>query len=167
MADGTEFFVPSDILVPTENEGFRLTIPVSSILQGRPDSEALVADRIVPVVEERLRVETREVETGRILIHKKVESSETVVDEPLIEETYDIVRVPANRIVTAPVEPRYEGDTLILPVLEEVLVVEKRLVLREELRVTRKRREHREPQTHTVRREHLEVERVSEPITNN
>jgi stress response protein YsnF len=55
--------------------------------------------------------------------------------------------------------PRQEGDTWILPVLEEILVVEKRLMLREEVRVTPTRRDVHNPQKHLVRREHIEVER--------
>jgi stress response protein YsnF len=48
----------------------------------------------------------------------------------------------------------------VLPVLEEVMVVEKRLMLREEVRITRKREQRSTPHTHTVRREHVEVERT-------
>jgi stress response protein YsnF len=65
-----------------------------------------------------------------------------------------------NRIVEDIPEPHYDGDTLVLPILEEVLVVEKRLILREEVRITPVREEVRDPQTHTVRREHVDVERV-------
>jgi uncharacterized protein (TIGR02271 family) len=157
LGDGTEFFVPGELLAPQGDGSFRLTVPVRKILQKRPEMES---STVIPVIEEELQTGTREVETGRILIHKRVDSADTVVDEPLVEEGYRIERVPLNRILSGPVESRYEGDTLILPVLEEVLVVEKRLVLREELRITRERREIRDPQTHTVRREHLDVERV-------
>ena len=34
---------------------------------------------------------------------------------------------------------REEGDTIIIPIVEEIMVVEKRLVLREEVRITRTR----------------------------
>jgi len=57
-------------------------------------------------------------------------------------------------------EIRHEGDTTIIPVLEEVLVVEKRLILREELHIIRRREEHRDPQKVTLRKENVEVERV-------
>jgi len=66
-----------------------------------------------------------------------------------------------DRVVAGPVPVRHEGDTMIVPVLEEVLVVEKRLVLKEELRVTRRRVETREPQTVTLRREDVVVERFT------
>jgi stress response protein YsnF len=40
--------------------------------------------------------------------------------------------------VDQPPALREEGDVLIVPVLEEVVVVEKRLVLKEELRIRRR-----------------------------
>jgi uncharacterized protein (TIGR02271 family) len=119
-------------------------------------------ETVIPALQESVVVETRPVETGRVRIHKHVDEADSVIDEPLLQENWDVERVAVNRILTGePPEPRYEGDTLVLPVLEEVLVVEKRLILREEMRVTRRRREVHEPQTHRVRTEHLEVERVS------
>jgi stress response protein YsnF len=61
-------------------------------------------------------------------------------------------------------QTRYEGETLVVPVLEEVLVTEKRLVLVEEIRITRVRDTHRQPQTVTLRKDHIEIERL-EPDT--
>lgn len=89
-----------------------------------------------------------------------MDSREIPVEEVLRTSDVDIERVPMDRVVTEPVESRYEGDTLIIPVLEEVLVVEKRLVLREEIRITRRVQEHTERKTVPVRSEHIEVERV-------
>jgi stress response protein YsnF len=57
------------------------------------------------------------------------------------------------------VSVRQEGDTLIVPLVEDVLVLEKRLVLREEVRVTKKRRQVRSPQQVILRREEVIVER--------
>jgi stress response protein YsnF len=62
--------------------------------------------------------------------------------------------------VDEPVPTRTEGETTIIPVMEEVLVVEKRLRLKEELHVTRRRTEHRDPQRVTLRSERVEVERT-------
>ena len=55
---------------------------------------------------------------------------------------------------------RHDGDTMIVPVYEEVLVVRKRLMLKEELHITRRKREVSRPQTVSVRREEVEVERL-------
>jgi len=171
LDDGSEIVISPDLLVSNPDGTYRLTVPVRQILAPQrslgeepppayDNRDALSEHLVVPAMEEQIQTGTRLVETGRIRVHKRVETTETMVDEPLVQQGYDIERVSVNRIVDGPVEPRYEGDTIILPVLEEVLVVQKRLVLREELRLTRKQREVRDPQTHTVRREHIDVERV-------
>jgi uncharacterized protein (TIGR02271 family) len=73
-----------------------------------------------------------------------------------------IERVPINRVVEAPIVARSEEDTLIIPLLEEVLVVEKRLLLKEELRITKKRIETHLPQRVTLRREEAIVEHIDQ-----
>jgi hypothetical protein len=60
-----------------------------------------------------------------------------VPQEPLFQSGYDIETVNVDRLLDGPVQERYEGDTMILPVVEEVWVVEKRLYLRQEIRITK------------------------------
>lgn len=57
---------------------------------------------------------------------------------------------------------RHEGDTLVIPVLEEVLVVERKLRIREELHITRVRHEERHVETVPLKAERVEVERFDE-----
>ena len=83
-----------------------------------------------------------------------------MVDEPLLREEVNIERVPVNRVVEGPVQVRREGNTLIVPLLEEVLVVEKRLMLKEELHITKRRFETREPRAVTLRTAEANIERV-------
>jgi hypothetical protein len=64
----------------------------------------------------------------------------------LTSEQISIERVPVNRLVEEPAENRQEGDTLIIPVVEEVLVLQKRILLREELRITKIRCAVKQPQ---------------------
>ena len=59
--------------------------------------------------------------------------------ERLYREGYVIEHVKIDRMITEPVYQQQVGDTLILPVVEEVLVTEKRMILREEIRITRSR----------------------------
>ena len=118
---------------------------------------------MIPVIEEELDVGTRRVETGAgVRIEKTVESREECVDEPLTKEEVEVVRIAVNRQVEAPVAVRYEGDTMIVPILEEVLFVEKRLVLKEEIRITRRRRDVHAPQRVVLRREHAIVGRIED-----
>ena len=108
---------------------------------------------------EELEVGKRTVETGRVQISKRVHEREEVVDVPLLREEVEIQRVAVNRVVEGPVAIRQEGDTTIVPVVEEVLVVEKRLMLKEELRITKRRVEEHRPQRVTLRSEDATVER--------
>jgi uncharacterized protein (TIGR02271 family) len=161
LEDGRELLVPKSLLRPQDDGSFLLNAPIQQLLGDDVQTERQT-DRqtILPVVQEELDIERRVVESGRIRVNKRIETTESVVDEPLVHESYDIQRTSVNRIVDDVPKPHYDGDTLVLPILEEVLVVEKRLVLREEVRITPKREEVRDPQTHSLRREHVEVERV-------
>lgn len=114
---------------------------------------------VIPVVEEQLRVGKRKVETGKVRITKRQVVREEVLDEPLMKEEVEVERVTINRPVNEPVSVRYEGSTMIVPVLEEVLFVEKRLILREELRVTMRQDMVREPQRVSLRSEEVKLER--------
>ena len=58
----------------------------------------------------------------------------------LEEEDVEIVRVPVDRVVTIVPSIRTEGGVTIVPILEEVVVLQKQLVLREELHIHRHRR---------------------------
>jgi len=121
------------------------------------------AERIViPVVEERIDVQKRVREAGGVRIHKRVHEEQFVVDEVLSHDEVTVVRVPVNQYVSEPVSVRHENDTMIVPVLEEVLVTEKRLLLREELHVTRRRLSRRQPESITLRREEAVVERIDQ-----
>jgi len=127
---------------------------------GPEGAEAEVTAVVLPVVEEELEVSRREVETGRVRVTKKVHERTQVVDEPSWAEEVTVERVPVGEVVDSPPPVRYEGDTMIVPVLEEELLVVKRLVVKEVLRITRRRRERREPFEVKLREEEALVERV-------
>ena len=116
--------------------------------------------RVIPVIEETLDVQTRRVETGGVRITKVVHEREEVVNVPRVREEVTVERVTLNRIVDTPVSMRQEGDTLIIPLLEEVIVMEKRLMVKEELRITKRRIEEQASQQVTLRREEVVVERL-------
>ena len=123
-------------------------------------SEARGSSLVMPVIKEVLEVHTTPVETGRVRIRKIVHEREEIVDPPLLREEVVIERVPINRMVEGRLLPS-EEDTLIIPVLEEVLVVEKRLLLKEEVRITKRRVETHRPQRVTLRREEATLERLN------
>jgi len=115
---------------------------------------------VFPVIAEVLEVGKRKVDRERVRLHTTVSTREEVADLPLIEETLDVSRVPVGRLVESASAPRQDGDTLIVPIYEEVLYVEKRLMLREEMHIKRLRSEKHAPRTVTLRKEEVSVERT-------
>lgn len=117
----------------------------------------------VPVSREEVEVTTRVVDTGRgVRVSKTVTEQPEEVRETLWHETVDVQRVPVDRVVAEAPPSRYEGDVLIVPVLEEILVVEKRYRIREELHITRVRRQHEHRETVPLRVEDVRVEAFDE-----
>jgi uncharacterized protein (TIGR02271 family) len=100
------------------------------------------------------------VETGRVRLHTTVQTRKGLVDEPRLREEGVIERVPVNRVVEGPIRVRFEGETMIVSVLEEGLVVETRLRLTEELRITTRRTETHRPVPVTRRHEDVTFEWV-------
>ena len=115
---------------------------------------------MVPVLAEDLEVQKRLVETGKVRVTKVVHERETVVDEPLSRDHVAISRVPMQCVVDGPVPVREENGTTIISVVEEVLVVEKRWMLREEIHIRKRRTETHQPQQITLRSEDVQVERI-------
>jgi stress response protein YsnF len=129
-----------------------------------PDQEKQELVR-VPVVREEAWVEKRIVDTGRgVRIHKTVAEHPCRIDESLLRDDVQIHHVPVDRIVPLDQAPatRYEGDTLVVPILEEVLVVERRLRIKEELHITRTRHEERHVDDVMLKSEQVCVERFDE-----
>ena len=90
---------------------------------------------------------------------KKTALQETqTIDVPLLHEEVDIERVPVDRIVDGPVAVRSEGDTIIVPVMEEVVVVQKQLKVVEEVHIRKRRTKRHDPQDVLLRKEMITVE---------
>ncbi|WP_413675071.1 YsnF/AvaK domain-containing protein [Massilia cellulosiltytica] len=135
-----------------------------SLDSAKPDQEKQELVR-VPVVHEEAWVEKRIVDTGRgVRIHKTVAETPCRIDERLLRDDVEVHHVPVDRIVPLDQAPatRYEGDTLVVPILEEVLVVERRLRIKEELHITRTRREEHHVDTVMLKSEQVSVERFDE-----
>jgi uncharacterized protein (TIGR02271 family) len=118
--------------------------------------------RVLPAVEEALIVDKVEVDQGGYRITKRVHAHDQQVDQLLRSEHVEIERRPINTAIADGAIPpvRQEGDTLVVPVVEEVLITVKRLVLVEEVRITRVQDTRRETRTVTLRKEAIEVERL-------
>jgi uncharacterized protein (TIGR02271 family) len=106
-----------------------------------------------------LAVEKEQVITGSVQISKQLNEHTELIEEPVLHEEVEVERVPVNEFVEEAPEMRVEGDTTIIPVVEEVLVVEKRIRVKEEIRVTRRRKEQKEQKQVNLRSEEVIVER--------
>jgi stress response protein YsnF len=113
----------------------------------------------IPIVEERARIEKRVVERGLVRVRTHVEEREQVLRETLEHEEVSVERVPIDREVTEAPLIREEGDVTIVPVVEEILVVERRLRLKEELHIRKVRRTEEVEVPVTVRATQVTVER--------
>jgi uncharacterized protein (TIGR02271 family) len=118
--------------------------------------------QIIPVVEEELSVQRRRVKTGTLHVYKRVSTRQEVVDEPTRATHFDVERIQVNTIVDAPESIRQDGETTIIPVYEEVVVTETKLLLKEEIHVRRRESLHSNPQTVTLRKEEISVEEEPE-----
>lgn len=156
LDDGRELWVDRTVL-QRDGEDLRLSVPFSELL---PPTGQDRDEMVIPVMEERLQIGRDTVETGTVRIVKRIEEREEIIEQPIVRDDVVIEQVPVNRIVAGPLPARYEGDTLVVPLVEEVLVVEKRLMLREEVRITRQRQVVQGRQPVTVRREHVTVDHV-------
>ena len=119
------------------------------------------ASQVIPIVEEQALVLKRKTPTEGVRVRTVVREDEALIDEPAVRETVEVERVPLDRWVEGPVTVRQEGDTTIITLLEEVVVVEKRLRATEEIRITRRRDTGQHAETVTLRHQEAVIERVS------
>jgi stress response protein YsnF len=115
---------------------------------------------IIPVVEEQAVVLKHKKLTEGVRVRTVVHEDDEVVNELLTTEEVEVERTTLDRWVDAAVPIRQEGETTIITLVEEVVVVEKRLRATEELRITKQKSIRREPQRVTLRREDVVVERL-------
>lgn len=119
------------------------------------------APKTVQLIEEDAAVSVRAVATGRVRVETHVETFEQMARAELATDAVDVTRVPIDRpIIGVLPQLRTEGETTIVPVFEEVLVVEKRLMLKEELHIRRRTTVETVAEPVTLRRQVAEVERV-------
>ncbi len=114
---------------------------------------------VIPVVREEAEIHKAVQKTGSVRIQKTVHEKEEKIRETLLVETAEIERVPKNLLVDTMPSVRTEGEVTVIPVVEEVLVMTKRLRLVEELRVTKRRSAVEHEETVTLLSEEVTVER--------
>ncbi len=116
-------------------------------------------DIVIPLLVEDAVIEKRRFQTGAVRVSLTTTQHERRIDEELTHERIVVERVPVGRVVEIAPPVREEGDTTILSVVEEVLVLERRLVLKEEVRIKRVRTTETHHETVQLREQFATVSR--------
>jgi len=117
-------------------------------------------ETVIPLLAEEIAVSKQVVETGRVQVARVTHEREQLIDELLAHETVEIDRTPIGRQIDTMPAVRDEGDTVVIPIVEEVLVIERRLLLKEEVRVRRVRSTERHQESVTLRHHEAVVTRL-------
>jgi uncharacterized protein (TIGR02271 family) len=146
------------------NDGERNLLLAAESEQQPKDS---IEDPKLTLLAEELTVGKETVETGRLRVSKQTHTREASIDEDLLSEHADIERVPVGSQVFEMPPIRQEGDTTIVPIVEEVLHTERRLILKEEIKITRRRKTEQFHDSVTLRYQEAVITRVqsaAEPV---
>ena len=116
-------------------------------------------DPTLRLLAEEVHVAKETRETGRVRVSTQTHEREALVAEDLARERVEIETIPVGRRIDMVPAVRQEGDTTIVPVVEEVLVVERHLMLKEEIRIKRVRTTERHQETVMLRYQEAVVKR--------
>jgi stress response protein YsnF len=155
--DGRRLFLPAEAIDRREGAHLYLTMRSSDLDLEHGDTSEV---QTIPIVTEEAQIGTRARTTATVSVRTRTDEREEEVAEVLTRESVDVERVRVDRIVDAPAAIRQEGDTTIVPLHEEVLVVEKRLMVTEELHLTKRAEDRRETRRVSLRSERAEIERT-------
>lgn len=121
------------------------------------DSQRITVD----LHEEYLTARKKQGVTSVARVHKKVETESADMPFDVAREHAEIERVPVDhQVVTSAPQPYWDDDVYVVPVVEEELVVTKRLVVREEVRIRRVAGTETVSVPVTLRRERVEVTEI-------
>lgn len=118
-------------------------------------------EQVIPLVEETLRVDKREVETGRVRIRTLTDERTELARADLTRTIVDVERVPVGRDINAIPPIRDVDGKMIIPIVSEELVVSRKLVLVEELHITSRSKTETFEEPVTLRSQRAEIDRDS------
>lgn len=87
------------------------------------DSDAVM---VIPVTQKEVIVDKQVIETGKVRISKRISEHEELVDVHLFREEVVVERVPVSLFFEAPPPLRQQGDTMIIPVVREEIIIQKK-----------------------------------------
>lgn len=166
LEDGRKIGLTSDMLIRRNETTFDTNVIFSDfenagskkISSNLNNQETLT----IPVIQEVLDIQKELVETEVFRINKTVTERDELIEHLLSKENADIERLAVGREVSETRPSYYENETLVIPLYEEIMVVEKRIILREEIRITMNNKEEHYQQKVTLRTEEATIERVKQ-----
>jgi stress response protein YsnF len=100
-------------------------------------------EEIIPILEEHVVIGTERATTGTVRVRTVTHEEEHAIDEPVRITDVEVKRVPVDLWTDEPVADRIEGDTRIISVYREEIIVQRRMHVVEEVHVSLRRREER------------------------
>jgi stress response protein YsnF len=123
------------------------------------DQERQPDDLRIPLHVEEVSVSRHEIEKANVQVALITGTREQLIDEQLTHIRVEIERVPIGRTIDVVPPISHEGDVTIIPVVEEIVVVERRVVLKEEVRVRRVRTKEQHQETVVLRQQEAVITR--------
>ena len=115
---------------------------------------------VIPIIEEHVEVRTAVTPVGAVRVRVEIDETHQRVAVDDVREEYQPSVHPIGQPAAARRDPYLDGDDVVIPVYEERVVVERRLFLKEEIRLRRARHVFREEHDVPVRRERAVFERL-------
>lgn len=157
-----EVYVPLNLL-ESRTQGYYLPLAFGELSDGIGGK--LDEVQTIPIRQEELEISKKTVDKGTgVRINKKIEEHQEDVTMQLSQDELEIEHVPIQKIIPANElpAPRQEGDTYIIPMFKEVLVVEKKICLEEEVHIKRSRKQVQETYSIPLKSEAVSVEHFEE-----
>jgi len=137
--------------------------------ESRSDLTRGAEPNVLQLFAEEAAVSRKTIESGRVRVSKVTRTRDQLIDELLARTNVEVTRIPVGRVIDAIPPVKNDADLTIIPVVEETLVVERRLVLKEEVHIRRVQTTERYQETVKLRYQTAEVTRVpaQTPATEN
>ena len=131
--------VKARLMSDVMSEGSQLPFEMSQLPEGASSVTEGYKETLQLHAEEAV-VGTRLLQGETVRVATVTHVREHVVEVPVAHEIIEVEHVPIGQVVEVAPAIRYEGDVTILPVMEEVevVVIQRRLILKEEIHVRRR-----------------------------
>ena len=117
-------------------------------------------DIVIPVISEELHADAVPVAKGGVRVTKRLQTHDEIIEQALRKSHVDVKRVKTKRVVDGPQPAKRVGNTLIIPVVSEILQIQKQWVVTEEIHITETEAQETVQNRVTLNREEAKVERI-------